>query len=333
MRILLLYNGYPRLSQTYQIDEADEINKKHQVLIYSWAWPLYDVKSDSLPYIFKSPFSDIKTIEKFNPEIIHAHYLTNLELCIRLSKKLNIPFTIRSHSFDVLRDKKLMLKYAELANSEYCKGILCFPGFVDIFKQSNFDMNKIKPTYPSLYIKKFINDSPNGHDIMSGGACLPKKNIEEFIQIAKIIKNKYPWKNITYYFVQEDIQYTNIIKKMNIQNGSPIIFKTCQNKDMPVEYKKHQWLIYHACPKIKTVGYPLMIAEAQASGVGVLMYNLRPDLKDDYIKDSGYVYDTTNEILDIISNDFSLEKKEIGMKLCYRYDIVSNIKILEDSWL
>ena len=38
MKILLLYKGYPRMSHGYQMDEANELNKKHEIMIISFEW-------------------------------------------------------------------------------------------------------------------------------------------------------------------------------------------------------------------------------------------------------------------------------------------------------
>lgn len=78
---------------------------------------------------------------------------------------------------------------------------------------------------------------------------------------------------------------------------------------MPLEYKKHQWLIYTVCTKEKTVGNPVMVAEAQASGVGVIMYKLRDSLID-YVTENGYLYNNDEEVLKIISKNFDLEKRK-----------------------
>jgi hypothetical protein len=96
---------------------------------------------------------------------------------------------------------------------------------------------------------------------------------------------------------------------------------------MSNEYMKHQWLIYTACPKLRTVGLPMMIAEAQASGVGVIMYKLRDTLID-YVTENGYLYETDDEILEIISNDFDETKRNNAKQISARYDIRNNIKLL-----
>ena len=99
-------------------------------------------------------------------------------------------------------------------------------------------------------------------------------NIEGFIKLSVKIKNIYPLKQINYYCVIEDQEYYKKIVNFNNNYGNPVNFITEQINDMSNEYKKHQWLIYTACPKLRTVGLPIMVAEAQASGVGVIMYGL-----------------------------------------------------------
>ena len=54
MRILLLYKGYPRISHSYQIVEASELNKRHEVMIISFEWELFTKCENHLPYVFTS---------------------------------------------------------------------------------------------------------------------------------------------------------------------------------------------------------------------------------------------------------------------------------------
>jgi glycosyltransferase involved in cell wall biosynthesis len=100
---------------------------------------------------------------------------------------------------------------------------------------------------------------------------------------------------------------------------------------MPLEYKKHQWIIYPIDKELLTVGYPLAIVEAQASGVGVIMYNARNDLID-FVSENGYLYTQIDEVIDIIKNDFDNTKRLNAINLCSRYNIDNTIPILETFW-
>ena len=326
MKILLLYKGYPRLSQSYQIDEANELNKNgNQLLIISFQWEIFISSNASLPYLKKNPLDSLTEINKFNPDVIHSHYLDTVEICHNLSRRINKKYSIRTHSFDILTNDAKLISYKRYVNSDNCYGIFVFPEFKSKLVSLGYNENKIYESYPSIYIHKFQEINTNDEHIMSGGAMLPKKNIEGFIEISVKIKNKYPSKQINYYCVIEDPEYYKKIVNINKKYGKPVNFITEQINDMSIEYKKHQWLIYTACPKLRTVGLPIMVAEAQASGVGVIMYKLRDTLLD-YVTENGYLYENDDEILDIISNDFDETKRSNARQISTRYDIRNNIK-------
>lgn len=330
-KVLLLYKGYPRISHSYQIDEATELSKKYEILIISFEWGLFTISKNHQPYIQKNPLSCIDEIKKFKPDIIHSHYLDTIEICFKLSQILKIPFSIKTHSFDILQSENEVKKRLKYMNSDWCKTIIIFPEFYNIMVKNGVIDDKIICLFPSSYIHRFSLNIENGNNIMSGGAMLPKKNIEGFIKLAVKIKKLFPEKEINYYSVVENQEYYKKIIDLNNANGKPVNFKSCQPTEMPLEYKKHQWLIYTACPILKTVGNPMMISEAQASGVGVIIYNLRPELID-YVTENGYLYKNDDEILDIISSPFSEDKRKKAIEIIDRYDIVNNIKIIENKW-
>ena len=334
MKILLLYKGYPRISHGYQMDEANELVKKHEIMIISFDWELFTKSDKHLPFLYGSPLREMKKITMFKPDIIHSHYLDTIDICTELSTRLQIPFTIKSHSFDILKNnfsncKKYIKQINENTN---CLKIIVFPEFIEPLLNIGIKESKLLGMYPTLNIDKFINfEIENGPHIMSGGAFLPKKNIKGFILLSKKIKEVYPDKQITYYSVMENKSYYDEILNFNKSHNNPVVFLTVQPDKMPLEYKKHQWLIYTACSKEKTVGNPLMIAEAQSSGVGVIMYNLRETLGD-YITENGYLYNTDENVLEIISTNFDLEKKNNAIELSKRYDIKEKIKDIENIW-
>jgi hypothetical protein len=336
MKILLLYKGYPRISQSYQFVEAMELCRNHEIMIISFDWELFTKCEVHLPYIYNHPLNELKRIREFKPDIIHSHFLDTFDLCVKLSDMLRIPFTIKSHSFDILVDDFVNpKKYARQINdNKYCRKIIVFPEFFDKLTSFGINRNKMIAMYPTIDVKQFINlEIENGPHIMSGGAFLPKKNIKGFIMLSKKIKERYPEKIISYYSVMENKKYHDEIIRYNASQGNPVQFITTQPENMPLEYKKHQWLIYTACPELKTVGNPLMIAEAQASGVGVIMYCLRKSLKD-YVTENGYLYHTDDEVLEIVSHNFSDEKRKNAVEIAKnRYNFQEKIKDLETSWI
>ena len=68
-------------------------------------------------------------------------------------------------------------------------------------------------------------------------------------------------------------------------------------EDMPDEYKKHCWLVYTASRTINTVGWPMALIEAQASGVGVCIQRIREDLRE-YVGEA--LVDAPEDLVDAI---------------------------------
>jgi hypothetical protein len=104
-----------------------------------------------------------------------------------------------------------------------------------------------------------------------------------------------------------------------------------QHEKMPEIYKKHNWLVYTACPTIKGVGWPMAIAEAQASGLGICMSNIRPDLKE-YLGGAGFLFDSIKEVPDIICKPYPDEMREIGFEQSRKSDIGEHKFLLTDLW-
>ena len=131
MKILLLYKGYPRISHSYQSVEAIELNKNHEIMIISYDWELFTKANIHLPFTFNHPLKELKNIIKFKPDIIHSHYLDTFDVCVKLSETLKIPFTIKSHSFDILdNDFYIPKKYTKQINdNKHCLKIIVFPEF------------------------------------------------------------------------------------------------------------------------------------------------------------------------------------------------------------
>jgi len=101
-------------------------------------------------------------------------------------------------------------------------------------------------------------------------------------------------------------------------------------EDMPAEYKKHRWLVYTAAPE-GNVGWPMAIAEAQASGVGVCMANIRPDLRE-YCGPAACFYDSLDQALKIIKQPYPEELRQLGFSHALKSDIAQHRSLLFRLW-
>ena len=123
------------------------------------------------------------------------------------------------------------------------------------------------------------------------------------------------------------------IEKLNDELGKPLkVIPPVEPQLMPAEYKKHRWLVYTGTTRIPTVGWPLAVAEAQASGVGVCMKRVRPDLEQ-YVGGAGYLFDDIDEVKSIISGPVPEDMRNAGFNQAKKSSIHHQINDLVDLWM
>ncbi|MES2464738.1 MAG: hypothetical protein V4671_29595 [Armatimonadota bacterium] len=342
-RILYILSEYPQLSETYIQTEIDAVKDDYELRIISTRTANFTYKNHD-PYEIVSEAENeklIQVIEDFKPDVIHSHWMGISPFIGKLSKQTGVPFTMRAHSFDVLwkwkelsliqrligkkAHPKYMTKALPYLNDDLCLGVISFPFGRENLERAGLAPNKIHEAPACVNYKRFYNTDPNGDRVMNGGAALPKKKMEDFIELATLVPElKFDLYPIGY---QGDE-----LMKLNESKGSPVnIEPNIEPIEMPPVYKKHRWLVYTASSAIPTTGWPIMIAEAQASGVGVLMKNLRPDLKD-FVGPCGFLYNTVEEAAKILSQPFPEELRQMGFEHAKRNDIEQHKHVLTDLW-
>ena len=355
LRVLYVLANYPQLSQTYIKNEIEAVLPYCDIEIVT----LIGADSKTLkgkpytgyknhqPYSIERNFKRIvEKIKDFSPDVLHSHWINMAPLMTRLSSKTGIPYTIRAHSFDVLNQggaqNHLIHLYnwfqnlpqfrgfkpdhvAKQINSKHCLGILSFPFTRPILESAGINPRKITECFPVVAYQKFLDRSKNGNRIMNIGACIPKKRMEDFIDLAK----RLPELDFDLYSIGYQTQK---IIDYNEKYDNPVnIISTLEPEVMPSEYKKHKWLVYTADRAFNTVGWPMAVAEAQASGVGVCLPNIRSDLKE-YIGEAGYLYNSIQEVEKIISGDVPNEILERGFEQASKSDITVHVKLLMNLW-
>lgn len=327
VKVLYFVERYAQISETYIENEIKALGEGYQPRILSLVNPDLRMSEHSLPFtIVRNPAHTEMMTQDFAADVVHGHYLTMLERVFSVSQQLQVPFTLRAHSFDFLGVKRSKLaSWSEFANTEACLGILTFPFTIPYLEKLGYERRKLIPCYPVVDVGAFANRAPNGKAIMNTGAALPKKQMEDFI----LLGSKLPEREFRLYPLGYDTAH---LDAYNRSLGNPVrIMQPVQPDAMPAEYKKHEWLVYTANPEMKTVGWPLAVAEAQASGVGVCMANVRPDLKG-YVGDCGFLFDSVDDAARIVSQPFPAELRERGFAWAERCDVKRHIHLLTDLW-
>lgn len=327
-RILIVVSKYPQISETYIKNEIDELWESHDVEILA-------LNPGNYPYRTRRPHliltkdngqNIMQYLRDFAPSVIHGHYFNNAQITYQLARELKVPFTLRNHSFDVLGLPLEQLRdSSNIVNQDECLGILTFPFTRGLLERAGVQSRKIIECNPVINYKRFFDTTPNGKEVMNIGAAIPKKNMEDYIALSRILPDR------TFNLYALGYMVSSLVEANEKIGGRVNFIAPIDPEDMLAQYKRHEWLVYTASHKFNTVGWPLAVAEAQAAGVGVCMQNIRPDVRD-YVGDAGFVFDTAAEVAEIIRKPFPDDMRRRGFEWAKRCDVADHIRLLTNLW-
>lgn len=286
----------------------------------------------------------VELIQEFRPQILHTHYLTDLCFVGRLAEITGLPFTVRTHWCDTVALRRLRWRgrvklvlertpplervswpaeAAHAIESELCLGVLALPCARPWLERAGIDASRLIDCFPPVRFERFYDRSPNGEGIMNMGST-SERAIPEFLHLAR----KVPGGAFSLYARD---RHPDWLRERNASMGAGAEFvDPIRPEDMPREYKKNRWLVYTG--DFDRVGWPAAIAEAQASGVGVCMPSLRPDLAEYVGKGAGVIYDSIDELSEIVARPVPEEMREHGFAQARKSDIEGHKHLLTDLW-
>lgn len=318
-RVLLFASEYPQVSQSYVLREIEALEADYEISVISRS-PACVPARRHVPFeCTRDPARIVEIVRELRPHVLHAHYLTFADLLAYVAERTGVPYTIRAHSFDALAEGP------PIRRSDHCLGILAFPFTRARIAARGVPDHAIHDAMPVVDFARFHDRSPNGTGVVNVGACQPKKDFESFVALARSMpRERFELYAIGYRF--------DALVRHNREHGSPVrVHAAVEHHEMPAVYKRHRWLVYTACRKLATVGWPIAVAEAQASGLGVCMPNLRPDLRD-YMGGAGFLYDSIGELPSILSRPVPEEMRERGFEVARRSDVRTQISTLRSLW-
>lgn len=286
----------------------------------------------------------VELVQEFRPHVLHTHYLTDLCFVSRLAEITGLPFTVRTHWCDTValrrlrwRDRmKLVLERtspvervtwpaeaARAIESELCLGVLALPCARPWLERAGIDASKLVDCFPVVRFERFYDRSPNGEAVMNMGST-SERAVPEFLHLAQKVSGS------AFRLYARD-HHPEWLKQRDRSMGAGAQFvEPIRPEEMPREYKKHRWLVYSG--DVDAVGWPAAIAEAQASGVGVCMPGLRPDLAEYVGRGAGVIYDSIDELTEIVARPVPEEMRERGFAQARKSDIESHKHLLTDLW-
>jgi glycosyltransferase involved in cell wall biosynthesis len=326
-KILVVVQEYPQVSETYIKNEIDALGATYDLELLALVPGSYPYRSRR-PHIVLSAVNQqniLDYLRGFGPGVIHGHYLTVLGAVEKISQALKIPFTIRAHSFDVLGDDLPRFNLPAVGRNPLFRGVLCFPFMRQKLIDAGLPAEKVFACNPVIDVLRFRNSAPNGPGVMNVGAGLPKKNMEDFIRLSKLV----PERTFDLYGLGYD---TARLMEINRKIGGRVNFVApVDPEDMPREYKKHCWLVYTASRSVNTVGWPMALVEAQASGVGVYVQKIRADLRE-YVGDAGAFFDSPEDLVEVLREPPTDAMRRKGFEWAEQFDFRRELPILTDLW-
>jgi glycosyltransferase involved in cell wall biosynthesis len=340
-RVMYILKNYPQISETYIKTELEAVREICDVRIIATKRANMPAKNHE-PYRYIEDEAMIcEAIREFQPHVLHSHWFHSVKLLGKLARKTGVPFTVRGHSFDSIwpEDKSRFRHFPLLSvfarpshirravkfiQDEFCLGLLTLPFARPRLERAGFPAAKLVDCFPVVNFRRFFDPRPNGGAIMNVGACIPKKRMEDFVELAL----RAPELEFNLYALGYKIAE---LQEFASARQSPVRFiPPVELEDMPAEYKKHRWLVYTAAPG-GNVGWPMAIAEAQASGVGVCVANIRADLRE-YAGPAAFLYDSLDEVVKLIRQPVPEQSRQSGFEQAKKSDVFQHRSLLFHLW-
>ena len=334
-RVVIFVSTYPQVSETYIKNEVDALWGDYEIELVAFAAGSYPYRTRK-PHIVvtkENQHNVLEYLRAFRPHQLHAHYLVQLPQLMAIAQLLQVPFTVRAHSFDVLGKSLASGGAAQTAvsglsqagASPLLRGVLCFPFMRERLIAAGLPADKVIACNPIIDVLRFHDTAPNGRAVMNVGAAIPKKSMGDFVALSRML----PERDFNLYGLG---YLTPGLAEENRQAGGRVRFVSpVDPEDMPAEYKKHAWLAYTASKTENTVGWPMALIEAMASGVGVCMQNLRSDLRD-YVGDVGILFDTPGDLVDRLRADPTAAERARGFAWAEQFDFRHQLPLLTNLW-
>lgn len=347
LRVLLLLREYPEIGQTFIKNEIEALEADYEfgIITRQIAKTPY---ANSRPHGFASEMEKfVAEVDLFKPDVLHTHFLTELAFIGELSRLTGVPFTMRTHSCDtiglrresfgdrlyrMMRRDKPAERAAWLAeglramDSELCLGVLGLPCARPWLRRAGVNEAKLIDCFPVARFAAFHDRTLNGEAVMNIGPTVERKAMPDILRLA----NKVPGRSFNLYALGSE---TDWLEWRIAEAGVGVnVVGPIEPEAMPGEYKKHRWLVYTGDTGTPSTGWPIAIAEAQASGVGVCMPALRPDLMQYVGEGAGILYETIDELPAIVSAPVPEEMRERGFEQARKSDIERHKHLLTDLW-
>lgn len=288
MRVLIAAGNYPQLSETYISTEiAYFLRCGIEVAVHAQA--VFTGHALQQTFVFRGDLAE--AIRKFAPDVLHSHYLHYTRERLAGIVDLQVPITVRSHSYDYSEGD---VQY--LQQEPRVKKIYAFPHFAREWER----FSKVVPL-PVAYNTSLYSwcSTKKRKTVLRMAAAKSTKGLDDFFSVAEMCPE--------YDFVlglADMGQDPGFFQELAARRNKSGRVRMMQN----VSWPKAQELTHYAGIYLDTsdaaghrFGMPISIAESMATGCVILAKNA-PGLVE-YLGEAGrYIYWTPADAAKILKD-------------------------------
>lgn len=332
-RVLIAVHNYPLPSETYIETERRFIESVADTHVVSRRYAGPEPTPEHGPFTFGSSPREIRRVlRRWQPDVVHTHWTMAAPWAVEIARKADVPWTLRTHSFDVLaRPFEEQQQVAALANESDCLGVLGLPFAGPVLERAGLRPEKFVETRPVVDVGRFRSVVPSGDTVLSFGALQERKAVAAaaFARLSRLAPDvtlaHYPMGHGTRAELRSTLQgiCADVGGRLEIRDWVP-------HRGMPEVYAECRWFVYPGTMD-NGFGWPVGVAEAWAAGVGVCVQDIRPDIAD-YVGDAAIVFSDVADLPDVISGAPDPAMLAAGRRRAEEMDIGVHGPALLDLW-
>ena len=101
-RVMYIVHAYPQISETYVKTELEALGDEYEMMVISLRESNVVFKNHFPYQQISDPRKILSVIAEFRPHVLHSHWVMHADLVGTIARRTHIPFTVRTHSFDVI---------------------------------------------------------------------------------------------------------------------------------------------------------------------------------------------------------------------------------------
>jgi len=300
-RVLYALWQYPQLSETYMEAEL------RCMLRWGVHVEVWRETPPASPHPAIVPIHDgslAEAVRRVRPDVIHVHWLTTASQQAETLAQTGVPVTLRAHGFDTTPQVA-----RSLLGEPWVHAMYAFPHHLPLIGSDTSKLRAVPVAFDTTLFQPYTQK--DRMRVLHGGAALPTKDIPFFIALSKLLpEHRFTMAGITCTHMEA---YVDELKEIRRRTNAPVELKfNVQRSDM-AQLVAEAGIYVHTTPARGTelaasIGMPISIAEAMATGAHVLVRDL-PELRD-YVGDAGSAYRNLEEAAEIIASTTSWSEEK-----------------------